>query len=185
VNPAPTIGVDLGGTKVRVGRVAAHGTVESERIEPTDTGHDGDLKAGVLAHVPPGIFTANAAWLALAVLVHNLARWTLAAAGEAGRRPPPKRHAPSWCRCPPGSCTAPDVSNCGHRPTGLGETHSRLDSCVSRRSRTHLTPHPAIRSVRTAPTTPLPRHSEFELGPVGMPQTGSRAPIRGRVPRLV
>lgn len=40
-----------------------------------------DLKAGGLAHVPSGIFTANAAWLALAVLAHNLARWTLAAAG--------------------------------------------------------------------------------------------------------
>jgi hypothetical protein len=41
-----------------------------------------DLKAGGLAHVPSGIFTANAAWLALAVLAHNLARWTLAAAGD-------------------------------------------------------------------------------------------------------
>ena len=41
-----------------------------------------DLKAGGLAHVPSGIFTANAAWLALAVLAHNLGRWTLATAGE-------------------------------------------------------------------------------------------------------
>jgi hypothetical protein len=41
-----------------------------------------DLKAGGLAHVPSGIFAANAAWLALAVLAHNLGRWTLAAAGE-------------------------------------------------------------------------------------------------------
>lgn len=41
-----------------------------------------DLKAGGLAHVPSGIFTANAAWLALAVLAHNLGRWTLAAAGD-------------------------------------------------------------------------------------------------------
>jgi hypothetical protein len=40
-----------------------------------------DLKAGGLAHVPSGIFTANAAWLALAVMAHNLGRWTLAAAG--------------------------------------------------------------------------------------------------------
>jgi hypothetical protein len=40
-----------------------------------------DLKAGGLAHVPSGIFTANAAWLGLAVLAHNLGRWTLAAAG--------------------------------------------------------------------------------------------------------
>ena len=41
-----------------------------------------DLKAGGLAHVPSGMFTANAAWLALAVLAHNLGRWTLAAAGD-------------------------------------------------------------------------------------------------------
>lgn len=41
-----------------------------------------DLKAGGLAHVPSGKFAANAAWLALAVMAHNLARWTLAAAGS-------------------------------------------------------------------------------------------------------
>ena len=41
-----------------------------------------DLKAGGLAHVPSGVFTANAAWLAFAVMAHNLGRWTLAAAGE-------------------------------------------------------------------------------------------------------
>lgn len=40
-----------------------------------------DLKAGGLAHFPSGKFCANAAWLALAVMAHNLARWTLAAAG--------------------------------------------------------------------------------------------------------
>jgi hypothetical protein len=45
-----------------------------------------DLKAGGLAHVPSGIFSANAAWLALAVLAHNLGRWTLAAAGDQWRR---------------------------------------------------------------------------------------------------
>jgi hypothetical protein len=40
-----------------------------------------DVKAGGLAHVPSGKFTANAAWLGLACLAHNLARWTLRAAG--------------------------------------------------------------------------------------------------------
>jgi hypothetical protein len=45
-----------------------------------------DLKAGGLAHVPSGIFTANAAWLALAVMAHNLGRWTLAAAGPGWRQ---------------------------------------------------------------------------------------------------
>ena len=40
-----------------------------------------DLKGGPLAHCPSGKFTANAAWLALAALAHNLGRWTLTAAG--------------------------------------------------------------------------------------------------------
>jgi len=40
-----------------------------------------DLKDGALAHLPSGKFTANAAWLALAVLAHNLGRQTLHAPG--------------------------------------------------------------------------------------------------------
>lgn len=40
-----------------------------------------DLKDGPLAHCPSGKFDANAAWLVLAALAHNLGRWTLAAAG--------------------------------------------------------------------------------------------------------
>jgi hypothetical protein len=40
-----------------------------------------DLKDGALAHLPSGKFNANAAWTVLAVLAHNLGRWTLAAAG--------------------------------------------------------------------------------------------------------
>ena len=36
-----------------------------------------DLKSGVgLNHLPSGRFAANAAWLAIQVIVHNLARWT-------------------------------------------------------------------------------------------------------------
>lgn len=42
-----------------------------------------DVKAGGLAHVPSGKFNANAAWLALAILAHNLGRWSLKAAGAA------------------------------------------------------------------------------------------------------
>ena len=40
-----------------------------------------DLKDQALAHLPSGKFTANAAWLALAVLAHNIGRWILTAAG--------------------------------------------------------------------------------------------------------
>ena len=45
-----------------------------------------ELKAGGLAHVPSGNFMANAAWLGLAVLAHNLGRWTLKAAGPRWER---------------------------------------------------------------------------------------------------
>jgi hypothetical protein len=41
-----------------------------------------DLKDGPLAHLPSGVFAANAAWLVLAALAHNLGRATLAAAGR-------------------------------------------------------------------------------------------------------
>lgn len=41
-----------------------------------------DLRAGGLAHVPSGMFTANAAWLALTVLAHNLERRTMTATGD-------------------------------------------------------------------------------------------------------
>ncbi len=40
-----------------------------------------DLKDGALAHLPSGKFCANGAWLGLAVLAHNLGRWTLQTAG--------------------------------------------------------------------------------------------------------
>jgi hypothetical protein len=33
-----------------------------------------DLASGPLAHLPSGVFTANAAWLALAAMAHNLLR---------------------------------------------------------------------------------------------------------------
>jgi hypothetical protein len=42
-----------------------------------------DLKDGGLEHVPSGHFQANGAWLAAAVLAHNLNRWTTALADQA------------------------------------------------------------------------------------------------------
>ena len=40
-----------------------------------------DLKASALAHLPSGIFTANAAWLVLAVMAFNLTRAAATLAG--------------------------------------------------------------------------------------------------------
>lgn len=44
-----------------------------------------DLKAGPLAHLPSGVFTANSAWLVLAVIAFNLTRAAGLLADQAGR----------------------------------------------------------------------------------------------------
>ena len=44
-----------------------------------------DLKAGPLAHLPSGVFTANSAWLVLAVIAFNLTRAAGILADNAGR----------------------------------------------------------------------------------------------------
>ena len=44
-----------------------------------------DLKAGPLAHLPSGVFTANSAWLVLAVIAFNLTRAAGIIADQAGR----------------------------------------------------------------------------------------------------
>lgn len=44
-----------------------------------------DLKAGPLAHLPSGVFTANSAWLVLAVIAFNLTRAAGLIADKAGR----------------------------------------------------------------------------------------------------
>ena len=44
-----------------------------------------DLKAGPLAHLPSGVFTANSAWLVLAVIAFNLTRTAGLIADRAGR----------------------------------------------------------------------------------------------------
>jgi hypothetical protein len=62
-----------------------------------------DLKGGVgLRHCPSGKFSANAAWLMIATLAHNLLRW-VAAIGLGARR--------SWwwprrCVAPCSTCPA-------------------------------------------------------------------------------
>ena len=45
-----------------------------------------ELKHGSLAHLPSGIFTANAAWLACAAIAHNLTRAAATLAGGRHRR---------------------------------------------------------------------------------------------------
>ncbi len=64
------------------------GTVAADK---THRGHaiieqvHADLKGGPLAHLPSGVFTANSAWLVLAVIAFNLTRAAGLIADRAGR----------------------------------------------------------------------------------------------------
>ncbi|GAA4382732.1 hypothetical protein [Agromyces bauzanensis] len=46
----------------------------------------GELKGGPLAHLPSGVFSANAAWLGFAVIAFNISRAAATAAGMAAAR---------------------------------------------------------------------------------------------------
>ena len=70
------------GTLFDVWRFHAFFTLSLIHIsEPTEQVH-ADLKNSALAHLPSGKFTANAAWLVLAVIAFNLARAAATVTGE-------------------------------------------------------------------------------------------------------
>ena len=70
-----------------------------------------ELKNGPLAHLPSGVFTANAAWLACAAIAHNLTRAAAALAG--GRHAAPGPHRPRPADPHPGpDWRTPPTSNC-------------------------------------------------------------------------
>lgn len=64
------------------------GTLDTVSADKTHRGHaiieqiNADLKDSALAHLPSGVFTANAAWLALAAMAFNLTRAAATAAGN-------------------------------------------------------------------------------------------------------
>lgn len=78
------------------------------RQHPTIEQVIADGKSSALAHLPSGDFQANAAWLTLWAIAHNLLRATGALAGASMRRPRPC--APTWSTsrpespAPHGSC---------------------------------------------------------------------------------
>ena len=82
-----------------------------------------DLKNSALAHLPSGRFTANAAWLVLAVMAFNLTRaaacLTGSAAGQSDHRhhPPPADHRPG-----PDRDLRPPAHACISRSAGPGST---------------------------------------------------------------
>jgi hypothetical protein len=82
------------------------------------------LKNGPLAHLPSGVFTPNAARLALAMIAFNLLRaagaWPPTAPATALPWPPPRPYEPGSSPSPPGSPVPPAGPLCTCRPDGPG-----------------------------------------------------------------
>ena len=95
LNPATPAGQDELFALWRYHPVFTDSDLPTLQAEATHRGHAiieqtiADLKAGPLAHLPSGKFAANAAWLVLTAITHNLLRatGTLAAGAHATARP--------------------------------------------------------------------------------------------------
>ena len=131
-----------------------------------------DLKNSALAHLPSGVFTANAAWLVLAVIAFNLTRAAASLTdpqiGEGHHRddPPQADHRPGTGRdLRPPDHPAP--------PEGLA-LGDRLDRSCSTGSATR---RPSSRPDHPAATTARPRtnveHPDSEVRPTATPSTHS------------
>ena len=128
-----------------------------------------DLKYGVgLNHLPSGRFPANAAWLAVQVLAHNLARWT-AASVSVSRSSPPRPSDDASSLCPDGSPARRGASPCISPNTGPGKTTSAAPwpDCAP----CHYLPDDAI-GARPVPRTPNyladPRQVGFRVSPAAI-----------------
>ena len=134
-----------------------------------------DLKNSALAHLPSGTFTANAAWLVLAVIAFNLTRAAAALSGTAAGQRDHRHHPP-----PPHHRPGPD-RQLGATPhpapaTGLALAAGLAPSC-STRPAVHPAHHP-LTTRHTArqhpPGTPGqrgPRHSYAQPSQISTPET--------------
>ncbi|EUA68955.1 putative transposase [Mycobacterium xenopi 4042] len=143
-----------------------------------------DLIDGPLAHIPSGLFAANCAWLACAVIAHNLLRavGTLAgghhavARGATLRRDliniPARFAAPAANQC----CTYP--------PTGIGEPDGRPCGTTSSvtRSRNPAPPDPTFQALSAPPSQARPKEPKGKLVQASGSPTPHRATL-GRIPK--
>lgn len=79
-----------------------------------------DLKSAGLAHLPSGRFFANAAWLLLSALAHNLLRGLAALAGHGLDHATSATLRRTLLAVPAASSTRPDDAICAYPPTGRG-----------------------------------------------------------------
>ena len=125
-----------------------------------------ELKSAGLAHLPSGKFMANAAWLALTVMAHNLARAVGRLAGHELLGPPPPPCGGGSSPSPAGSCTADDADIYDYPRPGPGPASHRPRSPNPRHPAALLTSRrpypddrtsekPADRQIRHAPPPAL------------------------------
>ena len=86
-----------------------------------------DLKSSALAHLPSGVFTANAAWLVLAVIAFNLTRAAASLTDPGLAKATTATIRRKLIRCQPGSRPQPAGSPCTSQSLALG---GRLDRAV-------------------------------------------------------
>ena len=155
-----------------------------------------DLIDGPLAHIPSGLFAANCAWLACAVIAHNLLR----AAGHPRRRharrsPAAPPCAATWSTCPPASPRPPAGRRCTCPRTGHGRSGGKpcgtTSSATVRRSREqderHLPAHPPsqarprrhVESWCRPADHSCPHHSEPPQSCRNQPRDGTKSLIHG------
>jgi hypothetical protein len=123
-----------------------------------------DLISGPLAHLPPGDFNANAAWVALAGLSHNLLRAT------GCRHPAPARTLALAARLDEGLQRRP-------RPTTRTSRLTSSSICTAPHPLTHLTANPP-----PTPTQPALPGQTADPASGDSPMPENRAPPAETVP---
>ncbi len=137
-----------------------HAFITNRDLPLPELGADHRRHAIVEQTIASGHFMANAAWLALAVMAHNLGRAVGTLAGPDLQRPP-RRCAARCSPCPDG-CTPADDDTYACPPTGRGRRRSAPPSTAPR--------HPAA-------LLSTPRHDDQDLG-------DASRPIAHRCPRM-
>jgi hypothetical protein len=120
-----------------------------------------ELKNGPLAHLPSGVFTANAAWLVCAAMAHNLTRAAGTLAGAHHRRARTGTVRVQLIATPARIARSRTARSCTYPAAGPGSPGST--SCSAAPCTTHSPPPPDHRPARAQP--------EITSGTAG--QTGS------------
>jgi hypothetical protein len=114
-----------------------------------------DLKHSALAHMPSGVFTANAPWLVLAIIAFNLTRAAATITGPGLARATTATIRRKLIAVPARTATSARRVTCTSRPTGPGEPPGTTYSPESADHQQRQQPdHPADTGTRPNPERP-------------------------------